>query len=228
VSWNLRYPSSAPISLRAAQASPFFEPPSGPMVLPGSYTVSFALRVDGEEKPFGTPQTFEVDSLALSTLPAADRAPLLAFQKKAADLQRAVMGAIAVVRETQERLNHLRRGVDETPSADAKLVAEVGALDGRLKDIDVALTGDSVMERRYEPAPLSIQDRVNAIVRTHWNTTSAPTGTSLRGYDIASEAFAVQLERLRQLVEVDLKKLESALEQAGGPWTPGRVPVWKK
>ena len=74
-----------------------------------------------------------------------------------------------------------------------------------MKDIQVALSGDSVMERRYEPVPMSIEDRVSAIVRSHWNTTAAPTGTNQRAYEIAAEEFGTQLEKLRQLVEVDLK-----------------------
>jgi hypothetical protein len=190
--------------------------------------VSFAIGAGGTETPFGTPQTFDVEALNLATLPAADRAELLAFQKKAASLQRAVLGASAVARETQERLDALKRAIDETPGADPKLGADVRALDGRLKDIQVALGGDTVMERRYDPVPLSIQDRVSAIVRSHWNTTAAPTATNQRAYDIAADEFTVQLEKLRQLVEVDLKAIEAKLEAAGAPWTPGRVPVWRK
>jgi photosystem II stability/assembly factor-like uncharacterized protein len=230
VAWNLRYPSSAPAQppRPGAEESAFFEPPSGPSVLPGTYEVSFAIRAGGTETPFGTPQTFDVEALNLATLPAADRAELLAFQKKAASLQRAVLGASAVARETQERLDALKRAIDETPGADPKLGADVRALDGRLKDIQVALGGDTVMERRNDPVPLSIQARVNAIVRSHWNTTAAPTGTNQRAYDIAADEFTVQLEKLRQLVEVDLKAVETTLEAAGAPWTPGRVPVWRR
>jgi hypothetical protein len=76
--------------------------------------------------------------------------------------------------------------------------------------------------------PRSIGDRVSAIVRSHWNTTSAPTGTNRQAYEIAADEFAVQLEKLRQLVEVDLRALETSLEGAGAPWTPGRVPVWRR
>jgi hypothetical protein len=230
VAWNLRYHSSAPPQppRPGGEESAFFEPPSGPSVLPGTYTVSFAIRAGGTETPFGTPQTFDVEALSLATLPAADRAELLAFQKKAASLQRAVLGASAVARETQERLDALKRAIDETPGADPKLGADVRALDGRLKDIQVALGGDTVMERRNDPVPLSIQARVNAIVRSHWNTTAAPTGTNQRAYDIAADEFTVQLEKLRQLVEVDLKAVETTLEAAGAPWTPGRVPVWRR
>jgi photosystem II stability/assembly factor-like uncharacterized protein len=228
VAWNLRYPASTPVSLRQEADSPFAEPPSGPMVMPGTYTVSFALRVDGKETPFGTPQTFEVAALNLSTLPEADRKELLAFEQKVARLQRAVLGAINLARETADRLEHLKRAVDETPGAAPSLAAEVRALDGRLKDIQVALSGDQVMARRNEPTPPSIQERVNAIVRSHWTTTSPPTGTNQRAYEIAADEFTTALEQLRQLVEVDLKKVEAGLEAAGGPWTPGRVPVWKK
>jgi hypothetical protein len=226
--WNLRYPSSAPVSARPASTDPFSEPPSGPMVLPGSYSVSFALRADGKETPFGVRQAFEVTALNLSTLPPADRPQLLAFQQKAASIQRAVLGSIAAAREAQERIDGLKRAIEDTPAAEAALATELRAIEGRLKDIQVALSGDSVMERRNEPVPMSIQDRVNAIVRSHWNATAAPTGTNLRAYDIAAEEFTVQLDRLRQLVEADLRKVEAALEAAGGPWTPGRVPVWKK
>jgi len=32
---------------------------------------------------------------------------------------------------------------------------------------------------------------------------------------------------LRQLIEVDLTRLEKQLEAAGAPWTPGRIPEWR-
>jgi photosystem II stability/assembly factor-like uncharacterized protein len=229
VAWNLRYPSSTPTPVRpAGEDSPFAEPPSGPMALPGTYTVSYALRVDGKESPFGTPQTFEVAALNQSTLPEADRAQLLAFQKTVASLQRAVLGASAAARDTQQRIDVLKKTIDDTPAADRRLADEVRAIETRLKDIQVALDGDAVMAQRHTPVPRSIGDRVSAIVRSHWNTTSAPTGTNRQAYEIAADEFAVQLEKLRQLVEVDLRALETSLEAAGAPWTPGRVPVWRR
>jgi len=33
---------------------------------------------------------------------------------------------------------------------------------------------------------------------------------------------------LKKLIEADLKKLEEEMEKAGTPWTPGRIPIWKK
>ena len=63
---------------------------------------------------------------------------------------------------------------------------------------------------------------------SHWSTTVAPTGTSRQAYATASEAFEKQLATLRTLVETDLRALEGAMEKAGAPWTPGRVPTWTK
>jgi hypothetical protein len=45
---------------------------------------------------------------------------------------------------------------------------------------------------------------------------------------IAGDEFTEVLTGLRQLVEVDLRALEGAMEQAGAPWTPGRLPAWTK
>jgi hypothetical protein len=37
------------------------------------------------------------------------------------------------------------------------------------------------------------------------------------------------LDRLRGLIDRDLRALGAAMEAAGAPWTPGRgLPVWKK
>ena len=42
---------------------------------------------------------------------------------------------------------------------------------------------------------------------------------------IATQEFAAVREKLRALVDVDLKALEQALDEAGAPWTPGRLPL---
>jgi hypothetical protein len=54
----------------------------------------------------------------------------------------------------------------------------------------------------------------------------APTGTNRQAYATAAGLFQNQLATLRTLVETDLRALEGAMEKAGAPWTPGRVPTW--
>jgi len=227
VAWDLRYPASTPTRLTPWPTdNPFFEPPSGPMAAPGTYTVSMAKRVDGVLTPLGTPQTFEVVSLGLAKLPAADREAVLAFQKKTARLQRAAMGAARAAAEAEESLQHIVVALRDTPAADADLMSRARALQTRLADLRVELQGDRTVARRNEPTPESILDRVNRVVGGHWSSSSGPTETHRRNYEIAAEAFGRFLPELTELIEVDLAGLENRMETIGAPWTPGRVPRW--
>ncbi|HEX9188357.1 MAG TPA: glycosyl hydrolase, partial [Vicinamibacteria bacterium] len=231
VAWDLRFPASAPTSLKPGPTpveNPFYEAPAGPLAVPGTYTVSFERRADGALASFGEPQTFQVEALGLQTLKAADAKALLAFQKRTARLQRAVLGAVEAAEEAQGRLKVAKKAIDDTPAADPKLGAEARRIERELDDLLVGLRGDSVMAGRNEPTAMSTVDRVQAIVSSHWSATVAPTGTSREAYAVASEAFEKQLSTLRTLVETDLRALEAAMETAGAPWTPGRVPTWRK
>ena len=91
----------------------------------------------------------------------------------------------------------------------------------------MALDGDEVLAARNEPTPPSITDRIGYIVGAQWTSTSAPTQTSQDAYRLAAADFAGELEKLRKLLDTDLKNLEARMESAGAPWTPGRVPSWK-
>jgi hypothetical protein len=229
VAWNLRFAPSTPTSLEPGPTDdPFYDPPTGPMVVPGKYTVSFETEVGGVATPVGTPETFEVVSALQGTLGPTDRAALLAFQEKTASLQRAVMGASSVAHEALDHLAYVQKALMNTPKADPKLADQARILENRLKDVLKAIDGDRVKARRSEPTPMSIADRVNQIVGDQWMSTSPATDTSQRDYDVAADQFGPVLETLRQIIDVDMKQLDSSLELAGAPWTPGRVPVWKK
>ena len=201
----------------------------GPMAMPGTYTVSLSKRVDGEETELVPPTSFEVEPLGLPTLPPADREAILAFQKQTGRLQRAVMGAGAAAGEAANRLSYIKRTIEMTPGLDASLRTEARTLEVRLMDLREGFSGDRTLPRRSEPAPPGIMGRIQQIVFGHWSSTSAPTATHRKNYEIAEAAFSAMLDDLRRLVEQDLVALEQRLEAAGAPWTPGRgVPRWQR
>jgi hypothetical protein len=231
VAWNLRHPSLEPVELDREPAIwevDVEEGPAGPPAVPGTYSVQLSKRVGGEIVPLGNPQTFETVPLGLATLGAEDRSALLEFQQKAARLQRAVLGAVEVAGETDNRLRHVKAAIDATPAAGPELARRARELNSELADIEVELLGNKTVRSRNEPVSPSIVQRINRVVEAHWSSTSAATATHRRNYEIAAAEFAPVLERLRQLVEVDLAELERELEAAGAPWTPGRgVPDWQ-
>jgi len=228
VAWDLRFPPANPTDLKPPVTdNPFRDPIEGPLAAPGAYRVSIAKRVGGRLTSLGDPQTFEAVPLGTATLPAKDRAGLLAFERKTARLQRAVLGAVDAAAEAQKRIDHLKRALLDTPGADPKLGDDARAIEARLKDLQTGLSGDQTIASRSEPTSPSIADRVQGIVGGHWSATTNPTDTHHRAYEMAASQFGDLLEKLRTLVTVDLKRLEDAAESAGAPWTPGRLPTWK-
>ncbi|HEY7698389.1 MAG TPA: glycosyl hydrolase, partial [Vicinamibacteria bacterium] len=229
IAWDFRFPDSRPTRLRDAPPdSPFVDPPRGPMVVPGTYEVSLSQRVDGVVTPLGEPQKLEAEALGVASLPASDKRALLEFQQETAALQRAVLGSIRAVEETANRLDYIARAILQAPRADDALSSQARALEDRLQTIEVALSGDSTIQSRSESTPPSIAERVNDVVSGHWTSTSAPTETQREALRIAGAALEPVLEDLRRLLESDLPELEAKLDEAGAPWTPGRIPRWRR
>jgi hypothetical protein len=225
VAWDLRFPAAVPTVASRPVDNDFFVPPTGPMVAPGTYRVTLAERLDGELKPLAEPQVFTVEPVVNGTLPIKDRAAALAFETKVAGLQRAVLGAQKAADEAKQRLDLIDLAWHDTPQADPALLLEAQTLRDRLRDLYARLAGDRVIASHSEPAPPAILQRLETSIS--WGVMSAPTRTQEDAYAVAAQEFAPFLESLRQLIEVDLKHLEDALESAGAPWTPGRVPRWQ-
>lgn len=225
VAWDLRYPPVDPTILDEPERESWEYAPQGPLVVPGTFTATLAKQVDGALTPLAQPRTFTVESLNLSTLPEKDKASLLAYQKKAGELQRAMMGASAAAEEALERLSFIRKALIDTPRADASLLQQARSIETGIRDALRALTGDRTIGRRSEASLPSLMDRVS----TQVGSTGPITKTVLRDYEIAADGFGPVLEALRGLIDRDLRSLATPMEAAGAPWTPGRpLPVWKK
>ncbi len=226
VTWDLRWPSARPTTLKKAEVNPWDREPSGQLAIPGTYTVTLSKVVDGEVTDLAGPQNFEVVELGLNPFKAESFAEALAFQQKTADLQRAVTGALKWANEAEERLTYTRKALADAPRADTVLLAESQKLQTELNDILVQLRGDRTKSARNVFTPPSISQRVNRVAGSQWDTTTAPTTTNQKDYEWAAEAFATELDRLKTLAAA-LDIFENQLEKAGAPWTPGRLPEWK-
>jgi ABC-type transporter Mla subunit MlaD len=195
--------------------------------MPGTYKASIAKRVDGVLTPLGHPQEFQVVVDGQDTMSSADRSALVEFQQKAIRLQRAVSGATQAANALKPRLTAIKRAITETPSLTQKLQDDAASLDKRTNEIIRALSGDNAARQRNINTPPSINERVGYVVGAQRMSTARPTQTQVNQYNAAAQDFEGVLTQLRQLIEVDLSRLEKQLEAAGAPWTPGRIPEWK-
>ena len=85
---------------------------------------------------------------------------------------------------------------------------------------------DEALRERNDNTPASITERVQGVVDDLWTSSSAPTKTHQDACKFSSDLLTAELDKLRQLIGVDLAQLEKKMEAAGAPWTPGRLPTW--
>ncbi len=229
VAWDLREPAANLPRPRPAGRDEdlFFEPPGGPLVLPGTYRVKLALRVRGVVTPVGDEREFTVSVPGAADMKPEDRKALFTFQQKVLRLERAVAATLEVANGLTGRLEQIRRALDQTPTVEQRWTGVVRKLEKENRAILRTLRGDVALRARNENTPASISERVGRIVEEERLSLSLPTQTHRESYRIASEEFAHELSRLRKLMDVDLKELEAALNLAGAPGTPGRLPDWK-
>jgi hypothetical protein len=195
--------------------------------MPGTYKATVAKRVDGVMTQLGQPQQFQVVVEGQENMSTTDRSALVEFQQKAVRLQRAVSGATQAATALRPRLTAIKRAISETPALPHSHYDNAMALEKRANDIIRALSGDAEARRRNMITPPSINDRVGYVVGAQRLSTSRPTQTQANQYAAAAQDFETVLGQLRQLIEVDLARLEKQLEAAGAPWTPGRIPEWR-
>lgn len=223
IAWDFRYPSTNPVDEDSKAFSG-----GGLLALPGNYSVTMGEFVDGVYTRLAGPQHFEARAIENTTLPAADRRDLVQFQGKVAELSRVIRGTGEVLRELTTRIKLIKVALSNTPEASMELIQEAAAIENQTKVIYRAFYGDMSIMRRNANQPPSIGRRIGGLIRSHWRSTSAPTQTMKDQYRIAGEEYEIHAAKLKKLIEADLKKLEEKMEKIGAPWTPGRLPEWKK
>jgi hypothetical protein len=188
--------------------------------------VTLERRQAGKTTTIAGPEPFEVGALGATELTAPDREALEQRLREASALRRAALGASALVAEALERVALVKRALDDSSAPDVSLGDEARRIERALRALEIVLDGDAAIARRQEPTPPALTDRANYVADVHYSSTSAPTGTAKRQYELASAELAKVVVELRPLVERDLPALDAKLDQVGAPWTPGRVPQW--
>ncbi len=229
VAWDLRYPDISPVNLnRSGPSTPWDDIPAGPYAMPGTYSVTLSQRVLEEETVLAGPVEFNTSLLGNNETQTSDFGASLAFQKKAAELNRVVLGTSRTMRDASSRLNHIRQAINDTPALERTMLDEVDRLDHQVADMWVVMNGDRTISSHSEATTPGLRSRVSRVMWGTRSITSAPTQTQQESLAVAASQFGPLLEELRNLVEKDIKDLEARLEAAGAPYTPGRIPVWQK
>jgi hypothetical protein len=230
VVWDLRYPALNPTSER--QASPTSSGPSGTPVVPGTYEVKLSLFQNGSETELVDQEAvvFDAKPLGNATLPAENQAELASFNREAQELNRKVNAAASILRDIGSKVTHFKAALKSVTDiqAERQLYNQIKDLERKLAEIQIAFFGDRTLSRIDRDAELGLTSFMRSVVYDSWGSLSAPTGTQRDRLAYVDEAFPPLLEKIRSLMEIDVKAIEDKLEAIGAPFTPGRLPVIKK
>ena len=222
LAWDLRLQDPAPIKLkRADDRDPWDYGAHGTLAAPGRYQASLAFQVDGVMRPVAGPVTFEVKPLDADRLSPAQWAEFSAFCARMGEAQRMALGASARLTEAQNRLEHARKALLETPTADVTQLAKARDLHGEFKDLKDLLDGDATIATRQEPTSPGLLGRIGDVTGSVWGTTQLPTVAQRQNLAWAEEGLKTFQGRFDAAL-AGLKSLEDTLETVKAPHTPGR------
>ena len=151
-----------------------------------------------------------------------DHNAVAAFQNETSELYRRASNAVEEMGRAQNRIDHIRAALTQTPTLDADPHARIYALNSSLEELRQQLIFDSVRQNLDEPRTPSVRMRIGRVAFGHWNTQQAPTTTQRRNLELGRKGLDELVTALSSLIENDLAALEAELEKASAPWTPGR------
>ncbi len=227
--WDLRYNAPQPVS-ETTKFNPTAPTDGGLLAMPGKYKVALSLVTREGTKELVPGVEFKADLLPITTLPAANTAELKAFEKKASELARTVWGAYEYLQKLQTRVATIRQALLATPAAPPALAQRAEALARELEAIALKFERSSVRPSAEEnpPSPVTINERLNTLIYTHWSSTAGVTKNERTAYETLMEEFPPLLAKIKKISEEEVKSIEAEMEKYGAPWTGGRIPEIKK
>ena len=191
--------------------------------------MSIDQYVRGEVTNLAAAVDFNVVPLNNVTLPAEDRAAMVEFQLKTAELFRMVGGSENVAEDLMKRVQEMKQVISNIPAVPASLMAKAEKLEMDLDNILWEYNGEPSKASPEEDRPdiPTINDRLMKLYYYQIGATQNTTQTMKDSYDRIVEKFAPVYDRLKVILDVDLKDLEKELEKYGAPAAKGRLPEWK-
>jgi photosystem II stability/assembly factor-like uncharacterized protein len=219
LAWDLRYPLSSPWTAEASGEQYIMIP--GPLVVPGSYHVSLAKRVNGQLSVLSEPQSFEVIQMREPGLKGAPPEQVVSFTRELDDLNRQVQGAASAITTALTETGAIKETLIRSDAA-LSLRDTARSLELELLEMQDRINGNVARDLYGDPGPVSVKRRIEVAMMGTFRSSYGPTPTHVRSLEIARTEFGEVKTRLQQIHDSELPALRKQLDEAGVPWTPGR------
>ena len=221
VAWDMRGAPPDAVSIEEPGfRPPWFSDPQGALYPPGSYRARLVRVGPDAVTALGSVREFSlraVDTLPAGTDPAEATNFHAAYVASARRLE-AVNGTLELL---DERIEYLRKAMDEAPGATADLHLRLDALESEIDTVRTALNGNQARQALDEFTEPGVASRIRAAGGA-MNTRLGPTRTERDDLRLGTDALTALETRVRALREETLADIERDLADAGAPWTPGQ------
>ena len=201
---------------------------SGIRVLPGKYAVKMDMIFNNETTPLVAKQPFIVKRLNNAIFTVKDEVSQKEYYKKLVELARITWGTNSVFNELSKKVNALRLSALRTPNTAENVSKKLVKITKQLQEIKWKLNGEKpkASYEEAQPAPMSINSRLNRIIYLHNSSSSAISQKQRDGYNILKEKLIPIIEELKAL-NTSILPIEQQLDKQKSPWTSGNVLEFK-
>ncbi len=217
--WNGRIERSSPITFYTPDPNnPYEGEDQGQMALPGEYSVELKL----------------VNNYVITDLAAAVRFKLnpiytieidKKFNEDLAEFRRTISSVDAYCNEIKNKLNYIKQGQNQITQQ--SILTNIANLEKAIKEYNLMMHGDGTLaSREFETLP-GLYGVVEGIVGNLWATTEMPTSTYKEKLDKAMLDFEKVYSKVKEIDNLS-KQIDSELDKNKFPYTPGRMPEWKR
>ncbi|MBI9066559.1 MAG: hypothetical protein JEZ09_04660 [Salinivirgaceae bacterium] len=225
INWDLKYNNPKVIN-DVKEFNPFMKKEGGVYVLPGSYSVEIAMVHNGISTPLAGTKKFEVKPLNNTTIPANNRAEMVAFQKQVSEYAKSMNGAVSLLENLQEEALAIKQTALTLTGGSADLMQKITQLEKQLSDIEFKFYGTEPKASTEEvpPAKYPLYNRLDDLIYSQMTSTTNITGTAKMSFEILKEKFPPVLSELKEITEKTLPEIRKILDDLKAPYTPYRVP----
>lgn len=227
LTWDMQYPSTFSVSDRDAAETRGL-PSSGIEVVPGTYFVSMAKNVQGTVTELAGPVPIRIVSLNNQTLPANDRSELVAFKKKAVELNGTIGAVSGILRDMGGKIGPWKAATKAFRGQEAvDMMADIQALEDQLDEVQEMLNGDRDLSALDLDADVALRSRASTALYGMWGNFSDVPGSARQQYEIVTKLFEPIYNKTKTLM-AEFEAMDKRMGDIGAPLTPGRLPRWEK
>jgi photosystem II stability/assembly factor-like uncharacterized protein len=220
VNWELTYPSKKGEKLKASGSHESFST-GGPMVTPGTYTVTLVKRVNGINTVLQGPESFKVEPLFDGTLPRKPYDEIDKFREDVYAFEQDITSTSVALTRGQQTVKAMLSALNKATSPSDDLYKRLNAVRVDLLDIDKELNGNGIKDEigeRSNPTASNGKTLTNRV----FDNTYGPTDE----HKLLLKRVKNQLEevkaKLKPIIDSTLPELEKDLKKAGAPWVEGQ------